>query len=174
MKIAIGCDHAGFELKEDLKVYLEGKGVEVVDLGTPDGSPVDYPEIGMAVAEKVSTGAIPRGILICGTGIGMSVVANRFRGVRAALCHDLYTARMSREHNDSNLLVLGGRLLGKGIAREIVGVWLDTDFLGGNHRRRLDRIGRLDEERLKGQGPKRKNKPLGKKNLKRRNAGKGI
>jgi ribose 5-phosphate isomerase B len=146
MKIAVGCDHAGFELKEDLRVYLRERGVEVLDLGTPEGAPVDYPEIGMAVAEKVSTGAIPRGILICGTGIGMSLVANRFRGVRATLCHDLYTARMSREHNDSNVLVLGGRLLGKGIAREIVGIWLEAEFLGGNHQRRLDQIARLDEK----------------------------
>ena len=145
MKIAIGCDHAGFELKEDLKAYLRERGIEALDFGTLDGAPVDYPEIGMAVAEKVSTGAVPRGILICGTGIGMSMVANRFRGVRATLCHDLYTARMSREHNDSNVLVLGGRLLGKGIAREILSIWLDTGFLGGNHRRRLDQIARLDE-----------------------------
>jgi len=156
MKIAIGCDHAGFELKEDLRVYLRERGVEVLDLGSPDGSPVDYPEMGMAVAEKVSTGAIPRGILICGTGIGMSVVANRFRGVRATLCHDLYTARMSREHNDSNVLVLGGRLLGKGIAREIVGVWLEAEFLGGNHQRRLDQIARLDEKGRKARGASRK------------------
>ncbi len=132
--------------KRTCRDYLRERGVEVLDLGTLDGAPVDYPEIGMAVAEKVSTGAIPRGILICGTGIGMSVVANRFPGVRAALCHDLYTARMSREHNDSNLLVLGGRLLGKGIAREIVGVWLETEFQGGNHQRRLDQIARLDEK----------------------------
>ncbi|RPJ37455.1 MAG: ribose 5-phosphate isomerase B [Deltaproteobacteria bacterium] len=158
MKIAIGCDHAGFELKEDLRVYLRERGVEVLDLGTPDGAPVDYPEIGIAVAEKVSTGAIPRGILICGTGIGMSVVANRFRGVRATLCHDLYTARMSREHNDSNVLVLGGRLLGKGIAREIVGVWLEAEFLGGNHQRRLDQIARLDEKCRKARGASRKEK----------------
>ena len=156
MKIAIGCDHAGFELKEDLRVYLRERGVEVFDLGTSDGAPVDYPEIGMAVAEKVSTGAIPRGILICGTGIGMSVVANRFRGVRATLCHDLYTARMSREHNDSNVLVLGGRLLGKGIAREIVGVWLEAEFLGGNHQRRLDQIARLDEKGRQAQVASRK------------------
>jgi ribose 5-phosphate isomerase B len=156
MKIAIGCDHAGFELKEDLKGYLREKGAEVLDCGTLDGAPVDYPEIGAAVAEKVSTGATPRGILICGTGIGMSVVANRFRGVRATLCHDLYTARMSREHNDSNVLVLGGRLLGKGIAREITRVWLETAFLEGNHRRRLDQIARLDEKDRESQGASRK------------------
>ena len=123
----------------------------MLDVGTPDETPVDYPEIGMAVAEKVSTGEIPRGILICGTGIGMSMVANRFPGVRATLCHDLYTARMSREHNDSNVLVLGGRLLGKGIAREIVGVWLEAEFSGGNHQRRLDQIAALDEKNRKAQ-----------------------
>jgi len=156
MKIAVGCDHAGFELKEDLKAFLREKEIEVLDFGTLDGAAVDYPEIGAAVAEKVSTGAVPRGILICGTGIGMSVVANRFRGVRATLCHDLYTARMSREHNDSNVLVLGGRLLGKGIAREIVGVWLGTEFLEGNHRRRLDQIARLEEKDLEPRGASRK------------------
>jgi ribose 5-phosphate isomerase B len=162
MKIAIGCDHAGFELKEDLKAYLCEKGIEVRDLGTADGSPADYPEIGAAVAEFVSAGAIPRGILICGTGIGMSMVANRFRGVRATLCHDLYTARMSREHNDSNLLVLGGRLLGKGIAREMVKIWLETEFLEGNHRRRVDQIARLDEKSRVAQGARRKaRKPFG-------------
>ena len=146
MQIAIGSDHAGFELKEDLRKFLKERGLGVLDLGAPDETPVDYPEIGRAVAEKVSTGEIPRGILICGTGIGMSMVANRFPGVRATLCHDLYTARMSREHNDSNLLVLGARLLGKGIAREIVKVWLEADFQGGNHRRRLDEIAALDEK----------------------------
>jgi ribose 5-phosphate isomerase B len=146
MQIAIGSDHAGFELKEDLRKFLKERGLVVLDLGAPDETPVDYPEIGRAVSEKVSTGEIPRGILICGTGIGMSMVANRFPGVRATLCHDLYTARMSREHNDSNLLVLGARLLGKGIAREILRVWLEAEFQGGNHQRRLDAIAALDEE----------------------------
>jgi ribose 5-phosphate isomerase B len=146
MKIALGCDHGGFELKKDLQSYLGERGIEVADFGTGDETPVDYPEIGIAVAQKISSGEIPRGILICGTGIGMSLVANRFPGVRATLCHDLYTARMSREHNDSNLLVLGGRLLGKGIAREILQVWLQAEFQGGNHRRRLDEIAALDEK----------------------------
>jgi ribose 5-phosphate isomerase B len=149
MKIIIGCDHAGFELKKDVRIYLEERGFEVVDVGMPDETPVDYPEIAMAVAEQISAGQIPRGILICGTGIGMSMVANRFAGVRAALCHDLYTARMSREHNDSNLLVLGGRLLGKGIAREIVRVWLEAEFQMGNHQRRLEKIAALDEKNRK-------------------------
>jgi len=156
MQIAIGSDHAGFELKEDLRKFLKERGLGVLDLGVPDETPVDYPEIGMAVAEKVSTGEMPRGILICGTGIGMSMVANRFPGVRATLCHDLYTARMSREHNDSNLLVLGARLLGKGIAREILRVWLEADFLGGNHQRRLDEIAALDEKNRKSRVASRK------------------
>ena len=156
MQIAIGSDHAGFELKEDLRKFLKERGLGVLDLGAPDETPVDYPEIGRAVAEKVSTGEIPRGILICGTGIGMSMVANRFPGVRATLCHDLYTARMSREHNDSNLLVLGARLLGKGIAREILRVWLEAEFQGGNHQRRLDKIAALDEKKRQSQVASRK------------------
>ncbi len=155
MKIAVGCDHAGFELKEELRAYLKEREIEVVDIGTRDETPIDYPEPGVAVAEKVSTGEVPRGILICGTGIGMSIVANRFPGVRATLCHDVYTARMSREHNDSNLLVLGGRLLGKGIAREIVRIWLETEFQEGNHRRRLDKIAALDAKGRKASGAKR-------------------
>ncbi|MGA2957279.1 MAG: RpiB/LacA/LacB family sugar-phosphate isomerase, partial [Thermodesulfobacteriota bacterium] len=103
MKIVLGSDHAGFELKEDLRAYLVEQKVGVIDLGVSNEEPVDYPDIGASVAEKVSRGEVGRGILICGSGIGMSIVANRFPGVRAALCHDLYTARISREHNDANL-----------------------------------------------------------------------
>jgi len=144
MKIVIGSDHAGFELKEDLRDYLGQQKVEVVDLGVRDPSPVDYPDIGASVAEKVSRGEFDRGILICGTGIGMSIVANRFPGVRAALCHELYTARISREHNDANLLVLAGRLIGKELAREILRVWLGSQFQGGRHQRRLQKIQSLE------------------------------
>jgi ribose 5-phosphate isomerase B len=150
MKIGIGSDHAGFELKEDLRKYLAEQNIEVEDLGVKSESPADYPDIGAAVAEKVARGEFDRGILICGTGLGMSIVANRFAGVRATLCHDTYTARMSREHNDSNLLVLGGRLTGKGLAREILKVWLESRFQGGNHERRLGKIKSL--ERKIGQG----------------------
>jgi ribose 5-phosphate isomerase B len=146
MKIALGSDHAGFELKEDLRVRLAGQKIEVLDLGAKDESPVDYPDIGASVAEKVSRGEVERGVLICGSGIGMSIVANRFPGVRAALCHDVYTSRMSREHNDANLLVLGGRLIGKGLAREIVKVWLATGFEGGRHQKRLDKIAALEKK----------------------------
>ncbi len=145
MKIVIGSDHAGFELKEDLRTYLKAQDVEVEDLGVLSEVPADYPDIGAVVAEKVARGEFERGILVCGSGIGMSIVANRFAGVRAALCHDLYTARMSREHNDANVLVLGGRLTGKGLAREILKIWLESRFQGGNHQRRLEKIQSLEK-----------------------------
>jgi len=146
MTIVLGSDHAGFELKEHLRIYLGEQKVEVMDLGTHSEASVDYPDIGAAVAGKVSRGEVQRGILICGSGIGMSIVANRFPGVRAALCHDLYSARVSREHNDSNLLVLGGRLIGKGLAREILKMWLETEFHGGRHQKRLEKIRALEEK----------------------------
>jgi len=150
MKIVLGSDHAGFELKEDLRAYLVEQKVGVIDLGVSNEEPVDYPDIGASVAEKVSRGEVGRGILICGSGIGMSIVANRFPGVRAALCHGLYTARISREHNDANLLILGGRLIGKGLAREILKVWLETGFQGERHQRRLEKIRALEEKILRG------------------------
>jgi ribose 5-phosphate isomerase B len=146
MKIVLGSDHAGFKLKADLRDYLVEQNIAIFDMGVAEEIPADYPEIARAVAEKVSQKEFERGILICGSGIGMSIVANRFPGVRAALCHDLYTARMSREHNDANLLVLGGRLIGKGLAREMIKVWLESVFQGGNHQRRLDQIESLDNE----------------------------
>ncbi|MBI5968952.1 MAG: ribose 5-phosphate isomerase B [Deltaproteobacteria bacterium] len=153
MKILLGSDHAGFELKENLRKYLKERNVEVEDLGVESETPGDYPDIGSAVAEKISRGEYERGILICGSGIGMSIVANRFSGVRAALCHDLYTARMSREHNDANVLVLGGRLIAKGLAREILKVWLESEFQGGNHQRRLGKIKSI-ERRIGGESEK--------------------
>ncbi len=146
MKIILGSDHAGFELKADLRDYLVEQNIAIFDMGVAEEIPADYPEIARAVAEKISQKEFERGILICGSGIGMSIVANRFPGVRAALCHDLYTAQMSREHNDANLLVLGGRLIGKGLAREMIKVWLESVFQGGNHQRRLDQIESLDNE----------------------------
>ncbi len=146
MKIALGSDHAGFELKEDLRAFLAERQVEVLDLGAFGEAPVDYPDVAVKVAEKVSRGEVERGLLICGTGIGMSIVANRFAGIRAALCHDPYTARMSREHNNANLLALGGRLIAKGLGREILKVWLETEFQGGRHQKRLDKITGLEEK----------------------------
>lgn len=146
MKIVLGSDHAGFELKADLRDYLVRQNIAIFDMGVAEETPADYPRIARAVAEKISRKEFERGVLICGSGIGMSIVANRFPGVRAALCHDLYTARVSREHNDANLLVLGGRLIGKELAREMIKVWLESVFQGGNHQRRLDQIESLDNE----------------------------
>lgn len=146
--IVIGSDHGGWELKEYLKELLIRQGFSIEDIGLPTPERSDYPTIGIKVARLVSEGKARRGILICGTGIGMSIVANRFPGVRAALCHDIYTARMSREHNDSNILALGGRVLGKGLAEEIMHVWLYTDFsdADGRHGRRLKQITDLAKE----------------------------
>jgi ribose 5-phosphate isomerase B len=145
-KIAIASDHAGRELKEEIKSFLKEKDIEFVDLGTNDSSSVDYPDFGIAVAKKVSLGEIEQGILVCGTGIGMSIVANKFANVRAALVNDLYTVRMAKEHNDANVLVIGGRVVGKGLAREIVSAWLNAEFEGGRHQRRLDKIGEIEKE----------------------------
>jgi ribose 5-phosphate isomerase B len=148
LKIALGADHGGWELKETIKLLLLRLDHEVQDLGTYGEEPVDYPAYGEAVTLAVAEGRAERGILLCGTGIGMSIVANRHPGIRAALCHDLFTARLSREHNDANILVLGGRIIGKGLAEEIVKVWLQTEFAGGRHGRRLQQIGEW-EERLR-------------------------
>lgn len=119
-----------------------------MDFGSFDEASVDYPDFGIQVAEKISRGELDRGILICGTGIGMSIVANRFPGVRAALTNELYSARCSREHNDANVLVLGGRIVGAGLAAEIVRVWLETPFAGGRHQKRLDKIAAVEKRVL--------------------------
>lgn len=138
MKIAIGCDHGGIALKNDTVAVLKGMGHEVDDAGCFSTESVDYPEFAKQVCAKVQAGACDRGILICGTGIGMSMVANRFDGIRAALCHELFTARMSREHNDANVLCLGARVIGPGLAEEIVRTWVSTEFAGGRHLKRIN------------------------------------
>jgi ribose 5-phosphate isomerase B len=143
--IVIGCDHAAYELKEKLKAFLLRRGAAVEDVGPHGTASVDYPDYGKKVAELVASGRYPRGILLCGTGIGMSMVANRFPGIRAALCHDLFGAIMSRKHNDANILVLGGRVTGETLAEEIVKVWLETPFEGGRHQDRLNLFDRIDE-----------------------------
>ena len=141
MKLAIGCDHGGFELKEEVVKFLKANpSVEIQDFGAANRDSVDYPDFGRKVSEAVAKGAADRGILICGTGIGMSIVANRYPGVRAALCHDHFTAQMSREHNDANVLVMGERVLGKGVALDIVKTWLETPFAAGRHQLRLNKI----------------------------------
>ena len=142
MKVIIGCDHAGFGLKTQVKGLLENMGHNVEDAGCHSEDSVDYPVYGKAVATGVAEGEFAKGILICGSGLGMSMIANRFPGVRAALCNDLYSAVLSRRHNDANLLVMGGRLIGRDLAEEIVRTWLTTEFDGGRHERR---IAQLDE-----------------------------
>ncbi len=146
MKIALGADHAGFELKEKVKSLLEELGHEVLDLGCYSTESVDYPVFGAKVARAILSQEAERGILICGTGLGMSMVANRFRGIRAALCHELFTARMARLHNDANILVLGGRVIGDVLALEMVKVFLETPFEGGRHARRVKQIDELTRE----------------------------
>ncbi|KJS30557.1 MAG: ribose 5-phosphate isomerase [Desulfatitalea sp. BRH_c12] len=138
MTLVMGCDHAAFGLKEIIKAYLTEKGYAPEDVGAFSDASVDYPQIGKQVAAHVSEGRYARGILLCGTGIGMSMVANRFAHVRAALCNDLFSAAMSRRHNDANILVMGGRVIGDVLALEIVRTWLETPFEGGRHQRRLD------------------------------------
>jgi ribose 5-phosphate isomerase B len=149
-KVAIAADHGGFELKEDIKLFLKETGYETVDFGTHNNNSVDYPDLGIKVAEAVSRGDIQKGILICGTGVGMSIVVNKFPDVRGALCNDIYTARMGRKHNDSNILILGGRVVGRGIAMEIVNTWMSTQFDGGRHQKRLDKIKELEDKIRKG------------------------
>ncbi len=137
-RIAIGCDHAAVQLKEVLKAHLIEAGFDVEDAGTQGTASVDYPDFGRQVARSVSDGKIPRGILLCGTGLGMSMVANRFPHVRAALCNDLFAAIMSRRHNDANILVMGARVIGHILALEIMNTWLTTPFEGDRHQLRLD------------------------------------
>lgn len=145
MRIALGSDHAGFKLKEQVMEWLDEWGYEYVDVGTHSEESCDYPDYARRVAEAVVRGDVDRGILICGTGIGMSITANKVRGVRAALCHDVFSARAAREHNDANILCMGARVVGPGPARETVKAWLEAEFTGGRHQRRIDKIRELEE-----------------------------
>ncbi|MGE5815926.1 MAG: ribose 5-phosphate isomerase B [Acidobacteriota bacterium] len=144
MRVAIGADHAGFTLKEHLKGTLAALGHEVHDLGTSSEASVDYPPICAAVGRAVVEGRADRGIMLGGSGQGEQIATNKIAGVRAALCNDLYTARMSRLHNDANVLTMGGRIVASGLADEILKVWLDTPFEGGRHQRRIDQISELE------------------------------
>jgi ribose 5-phosphate isomerase B len=143
-KIALASDHGGFDLKESVIAHLLNTGWEVDDLGPHSGNSVDYPDYGIKLAEAVAEKKVDRGIVICGTGIGMSIVVNRYPGIRGTLCSDVFTAKLCREHNDSNILIMGGRVIGKGLAAEIVNTWLNTPFEGGRHQRRLDKINQID------------------------------
>ncbi len=143
--IVIGSDHGGLNLKSALKSYLNRRGIDIVDAGTDNGDSVDYPDFGLKVAEMVASGKADGGVLVCGTGIGMSISANKVPGIRAALVTDVYMARMAKEHNNANILVLGGRVLDEQIACDLVGTWLDASFEGGRHQGRLDKIAEIEK-----------------------------
>ena len=146
MKVAIGSDHAGFDYKEIVKKHLEEKGFQVIDKGTYSKESVDYPIFGEAVAQAVASGEADRGIVICGTGIGISISANKVKGIRAALCTNEYMARMARKHNDANILAFGARVLGIDVALGIVDVFFETEFEGGRHERRVNEIKNIEEK----------------------------
>ncbi|MDF2635596.1 MAG: ribose 5-phosphate isomerase [Pelosinus sp.] len=144
MLVAIGSDHGGFQLKEEIKKLLVEENIAFEDFGTHSVQSVDYPDIAERVGEAVVKGEYTRGILICGTGIGISIAANKIKGIRAALCHDVFSAQMTREHNDSNVLAMGERVIGPGLARMIVSTWLATEFIGGRHAGRVAKISQLE------------------------------
>lgn len=147
MRVAIGADHAGFALKEHFKQTLARLGHTVADHGTDSESPVDYPPICIAVARAVAAGQADRGIVLGGSGQGEQIAANKVRGIRAALCNDLFTARLSRQHNDANVLSMGGRIVAFGLADEILSLWLETSFEGGRHQHRIDQISQAENGR---------------------------
>lgn len=140
MRVAIASDHGGVNIRKEVEGLLEELGIEYEDFGCECGTSVDYPDYALPVAEKVASGEFDRGILVCGTGIGMSITANKVKGIRCALVHDVFSARATREHNNSNILAMGERVIGPGLAREIAKVWLTTDYEGGRHERRVGKI----------------------------------
>lgn len=140
MKVAIASDHGGFRLKREIVKYLESQQIEYTDFGTDSKDSVDYPDFAKPMSEKVARGEFDRGILICGTGIGMSIAANKVPGIRCALVHDTFSAKATRQHNNSNVLAMGERVIGTGLALDIVELWLNTEFEGGRHDRRVDKI----------------------------------
>jgi ribose 5-phosphate isomerase B len=144
MRVAIGADHGGYKLKEEIKGLLSSMNISFEDFGCTCGDSVDYPDYALPVAEKVAAGEFDRGILVCGTGIGMSIAANKVPGIRCALVHDTFSARATREHNDSNVLALGERVIGPGLALDIVKIWLETEFQGGRHARRVEKIAAIE------------------------------
>jgi len=145
MKVALGCDHAGYRLKEVIASCLNQAGHGILDEGTYSGESCDYPDFAERVALRVVSGEAERGIIICATGVGMAMTANKVTGIRAAVCNDLYTARYSRLHNDANVLALGARVVGPGVAEEIVHIWMETPFEGGRHSRRLDKLAEVEK-----------------------------
>jgi len=147
MKIVVGNDHRGYEAKEQIKAIIKQLGHECIDMGAPDKNPVDYPDVAYKAALTVANKIADRAILVCGTGIGMSIAANKVKGIRAALCHDELNAQISRNHNDANVLCLAGDLVGAIVLRKIVETWLNTEFTGGRHQRRVNKITAIEEGR---------------------------
>ena len=145
MKISLGCDHGGLALKEAVKAHLTEKGYEILDCGTHTPESCDYPDFGRAAAEAVARGECERGIVICTTGIGISIAANKVKGIRCALLSDKMSARLTRQHNDTNMMALGAAVIGTMLALEIVDTWLETGFEGGRHQRRVDKIMAIEE-----------------------------
>jgi ribose 5-phosphate isomerase B len=156
MRIAIACDHRGFTVKQTLKIWLQERGHQVMDLGTHTDQACDYPDMALAAGMSIFNGEADRAVLVCGTGIGMSIVVNKVPGVRGALCHDQVTAELARRHNDANCLCLPGDMLTDGVAMQIVEAWLETPFEGGRHERRLKKIQEFEQKLLSGQlGPRK-------------------
>lgn len=146
MKVAIGSDHAGLKLKEEIKQLLDEMNIDYTDYGTHSEESVDYPDFAVTVAEKIANGEADRGIVICGTGIGVSISANKVKGIRCALVHDLFSAKATRQHNNSNVLAMGERVIGPGLARDIAKVWLETEYEGGRHERRVNKIAQYEQK----------------------------
>ena len=145
-KIIIGCDHGGFELKNEIISHLEKRGIEVTDVGTYSTDSCNYPDYARALCKRIQSGEFERGILVCGTGIGISIAANKHNGIRAACCSDTFSARMTRMHNDANVLCMGGRVVGPGLACDMVDLFVDTDFEGGRHQARVDMLADIEKD----------------------------
>ena len=146
MRIAVGSDHGGLRLKNEIIEYLQKNNYQLKDFGTHTEESCDYPDIARPLAEAVAAGEFDKGILICGTGIGIGIAANKVKGIRAALCHDCFSAKASREHNDANILTMGERVIGTGLALQIVEIWLSTDFEGGRHKNRVAKISEIENK----------------------------
>lgn len=148
MKVILASDHGGINIRKEIRSLLEELNIEYEDIGCECETSVDYPDYALPVAERVASGEFDRGILVCGTGIGMSIAANKVKGIRCALVHDVFSAKATREHNDSNVLAMGERVIGPGLAREIAKVWLTTDYEGGRHARRVEKISQIEGKHL--------------------------
>jgi len=148
VKVIIASDHGGVNIREEIKKLLDEMNIEYEDIGCDCETSVDYPDYALPAAERVAKGEFDRGILICGTGIGMSIAANKVKGIRCALVHDVFSAKATREHNDSNMLAMGERVIGPGLAREIVKTWLTTEYVGGRHANRIEKISKYEETHL--------------------------